>query len=1193
MSGGFQYTPEQTAAITTRGGPLLVSAAAGSGKTKVLVNRILSFITNEDDPCDIGDFLVITYTRAAAAELKSKIRDEISERLSEYPESRHLRRQTTLVHAAQIGTIHSFCAELLRENAHLADISPDFRVADENECRPLKEKVLSDVLDKRYETITDDDGFALLVDTMSGGRDDSRLIEIVLDAHTKLQSHVHPEKWVNTQNSQLELSEYKDASETVWGQLLMTDAREKVRYWRRVLSNILAEAACSPDFIKAYGGSLAATIDSLDGFIRALGNSWDEARLCGDILFPRAGSVKGYEDLKDIRKRCRAAIKKITAVFEYTSAQLFEDMDAVRPAANALLNLVLEFDRAYAAEKKKQSLIDFSDQEHMTAQLLLDDDGKPTKLARSVSARYKEILIDEYQDVNAIQELIFHAVSKSGENIFMVGDVKQSIYRFRLADPSIFLRKYKRFADVESGDEGVGRRIFMSTNFRSKKGVLDAVNFVFKNIMSESFGEMDYTEKEQLNPGRADALTDTPAVELDILDMNAMAVGGDEENPEKTESEAAFVASRIRELIDDGLTVPDEQGLLRRVTYGDFAILLRSVKNKAGVYAQALLNMDIPSGMSSGEHFFEALEVTVALSILDIIDNPRQDVPLITALKSPVYGFSADELAEIRVADKRGGFYDALQKAAETNEKCRSFITQLTALRAIVPDMTTDRLLFKIYDRTDMLAVMGAQRDGEARRENLMKLTQLARRYEANGLKGLGAFMTFVRRLIENGDDPFDTGETISGDVVSIMSIHKSKGLEFPVVILADMSKQFNQTDSKKPLLIHAELGTGMKRTDLQRRITYTTLPRMAVARKLTGEMTAEELRVLYVAMTRAREKLILVATFKDARRELDKLSKNASAPAAPQVLESLNSYAGYILTPVLTRPEAACLLNESVPVAMTNDDTWDIRLTEAEQPQITTVKPQKTAVQSFEARTEDIEAIKEKLNFKYPYESAQELPSKLTATELKGRFTDMEAAEEAEKKLYHNKKIRPYDRPAFITEQTSLAAAERGTALHLAMQYIDYNNCTSLNSVKSELITLHQKKFLSAQQLNAVDPKKIAAFFNEPIGQCILKAKNLYREFKFSLLVRAGDYFDDGGDEEILFQGVIDCAYEQDGKLNIIDFKTDAVTADTLGEKSKLYAGQVISYGRAMARITGKPIGRLILYFFATGKAVDVSDTG
>ncbi len=832
-----------------------------------------------------------------------------------------------------------------------------------------------------------------------------------------------------------------------------------------------------------------------------------------------------------MRARCKAALRKLTELFESASAELFEDMEAVRPAVEELLGLVLEFDRAYAAEKKKRGLIDFSDQEHLTARLLADPEtGEPTALARSVAQRYREILIDEYQDINGIQELIFQACSRGGRNIFMVGDVKQSIYRFRLADPSIFLSKYKSYADLGAEDEDAGRRIFMSTNFRSKKGVLDAVNFVFKNIMSEPFGEMDYTEREFLYPGRADAASETPAVELDILDMSGLGTDEEEESPEKTQTEAAFVARRIKELLDGGLTVPDGENGARPASYGDFAILLRSVRDKAGVYAEALGALGIPAAFDGGEGFFETLEVSTALAVLEITDNPRQDVPLIAALRSPVYGFTADELAAIRLADRGGGYYDALQKAALTDEKCRSFLGELGALRALAPDLTADRLIFRMYDRTDLLAVMGALRDGEARRENLMRLVELAARYEANGAGGLGGFLRFVRRLIENGDEPFEAGEAPSGDAVKLMSIHKSKGLEFPVVLLADTAKRFNLTDTKRPLLMHAALGVGMKRTDFDRRAAYTTLPRMAVARKLSGETAAEELRVLYVAMTRARERLIVVATFRDARRELDKLAKNASAPAAPQALEDISCQAGYILTPVLTRPEAARLLSDGAPEAKPYDGMWDIRLVAAEPAERRERQTPEPPSERAGALPEDVAALSEKLDHTYPYERAASLPSKLTATELKGRFTDYEAAEEAGTPEYLKSAARPYGRPGFVTARTGLTAAERGTALHLAMQYVDYEKCADAAGVRGELKRLTVLGFLTAQQCACVEPGRIAAFFASPLGRSVLSAEQLRREFKFSLLVRAGDYFEGGGDDEILFQGVVDCCYVRTG---------------------------------------------------------------
>jgi ATP-dependent helicase/nuclease subunit A len=1184
----LRLTEAQKSAVEARGTALLVAAAAGSGKTKVLVHRLLGYVTDQNTHCDITEFLIITYTRAAANELRSRILDEISERLAREPDNRHLRRQAALCYEAQIGTIHGFCTDILRENAQLVGLPPDFRVADENESGILKLSVLEELIEARYDAMEKAPGFASLVDAMSAGRDDRRLFDIIFDAHTKLQSHADPVKWVTAQLEMLQNNTACDLSETVWGRYLMDDARRKALHWRSVMQGLLSECALYPDFEKAYAPSVAATIDSLSCFIQALERTWDDARACAAVDFPRPKNAAGCEELKGRRTKCREAMKKTAAIFECASDELLADMETVRPVVTELLRLVLDFDEAYSLKKRKRGLADFSDLEHMTARLLTDGQtGAPSVLAESVADRYREIMVDEYQDCSGVQEVIFNAITKDGRNLFMVGDVKQSIYRFRLADPTIFLEKYKAYKDEPQ--EGEGRRILLSTNFRSRAGILDAVNFIFKNIMSEEFGEMDYTEREFLCPGRTDDDSAEPAVELDILDMSTIETEDDEEGPEKTESEAAFVAGRIEELVRSGLRIPDGQGGTRPVTWGDFAILLRSVKDKAGIYARFLSERGIPAGTSNGEGFFETQEIAVMLSLLEIIDNPMQDVPLIAVLRSPVYRFTPDELAAIRLADKSAGFYTALQKAAEADDKCRAFLEELAAFRETAPDMTSDRLIWHVYNKTGMLGVMGALPGGETRRENLMTLLDLAVRYEQNGYRGLFGFINFVRKLIDSGIEPGEKNEVPAGDAVTILSIHKSKGLEFPIVILADTSKRFNNKDAAKPLLIHARLGVGPKVTDLQRRIEYPTIARLAVARKLTREMLAEELRILYVALTRAREKLIIVATLADAGKELARLNKEASAPVPPQVLESARSMADLLLLPALTRPEAFSLIQDGESTPREGSDVWDIRKSCADIKNELKRSSPTAGTDRVKAGPEAVEALRQKLNYKYPYQEAALIPSKLTATELKGRFADYEAAEEAEATEYIKKRRPPIQRPAFITERTALTASERGTALHLAMQYINFDKCSNISEIRQELQRLREKSFLTAQQADAVAPENILAFFTSPLGRRVLAAEKLYREFKFSLLVPAGDYYDAAGKDEILFQGVVDCCFLENGALHVIDFKSDLVTTETLEEKTRLYAPQLHAYGHAMTRITGLPVKSRLIYFFTLGEVSEV----
>ena len=1240
------FTLEQAAAVAHRGSSLLVSAAAGSGKTKVLVERLISRVMQNDN---INEFLIITYTRAAASELRERIYDEILERLSLEPENRKLRRQSMLCRGAPIGTIHSFCTDVLRENAHIAGLPPDFRVADESECDMIKAEVLDDVMNLAYERLSNSEfnesgggGFLELVDAVSAGRDDKKLIRIILDVHTKLQSNPNPRAWALEQMERLSLLGISDVSETIWGAHLIEKARATATYWLEKMAELDAETKVIPDFEKAYGASIGATLEGLKAFVKALEISWDEAKNHCDIDFPGAKPVKGYEDLKDIRQSCKQAMKKNAETFMSSSSEHIEDIRAVAPAMTELFNLVLEFDSAYSAEKRRRGAVDFSDLEHLVLSILVNEEtGEKTGLAREISRRFKEVLVDEYQDVNAVQELIFQSVSNEGNNIFMVGDVKQSIYRFRLADPSIFLDKYRSYSDINSefgirnselgatGGKcpGGGSKIHLSTNFRSRAGILDAVNLVFGRIMSLKFGEMDYTEREKLIPGRKDENSEfgirnseliaacTPecaipnsefSCEFDIIDMSGISADEDEESPAKTQVEARFIAKRIAEITNGAFMIPDGNGGMRQVAHSDIVILLRSMRDKAWIYAAALQESGIPSDMPGGEGFFETLEISAALSLLEVIDNPMQDIPLASALSGPVYGFTADELASIRSDSKSTDFYAALKKAGEANESCSLFLKDINDLRSVMPDMPADRFIWYVYNKTRLLERVGVMSGGDRRRSNLILLAESARTFEQSGFKGLFGFLTYVRGLRDRGAELIQTSASAhnagAADAVRIMSIHKSKGLEFPVVFLADTSKQFNYMDAQKPLVLHPEMGPGPMRTDRNRRIEYTTLMRMAIQSKLKSEMLAEELRVLYVAMTRAREKLIITAALKDADKEIEKMSKvgeirnsefgirnsetRNEGKIAPQALEDIRSMAGWIIAAAYGSANSQFTIHDSkldVGANCVRPQTTDTTAVGADVPG----RPQamKTDEPSpFLADPCLDEAIIPNSEFRipnshaYPYALAPDLPSKLTVTALKGIHMPSDAAIIPNSEFW----IPNTNRPSFISSKTGLSAAERGTALHTALQHIDFQKCGNAEGIIAELERLTEKKLLTEEQAAVIDSKKILNFFESEIGRRMLKSNKVNREFKFSLLYPAESFYPGGGDDKILFQGVIDCFFEEDGELTVVDFKTDYVTPETLEEKANSYAPQLNAYADALRRITGKRVKQKVIYFFA-----------
>ena len=1183
----FSLTEEQQAAVDNRGGGLLVSAAAGSGKTRVLVERLLARV---EEGADVDRFLVITYTKAAAAELRGRIVEEISDRLALRPTDGHLRRQATLVYKAGISTIHAFCAQLLRECGHLLDLDPDFRLCDEGEAGILMLRALNDVLDKRYEAMDSD--FAQLVDTMSAGRDDARLVQIVLDIRGRVQAHPNPAAWLAQQERAFALEGVTDPVQTPWGELLLTDAAGQASYWRRRMEE--ARDLCERDanLLANYGDSVAQTAQALQQFEEAAAQGWDAARNLLPIPFPTVGRKKMVDDpaaverVKAIRTACKKRLEKLEDWFADSGEDLLADLRTVYPAMRGLFALVRDFEEAYAAEKARRGLVDFSDLEHMAVRLLVGEDGQPSELARQWSGRYDEIMVDEYQDTNEVQNAIFSALSRDGTNLFMVGDVKQSIYRFRLADPTIFLGKYRSFKPYSEAREGEERRVILSRNFRSRPEVLEGCNDLFRAVMSVPFGEMEYADDQALYPGASYEPDPAYCVELDALDGD---IDG-EEGAEKVSRdllEARFAARRIRELLDEGFPVSDGEGGTRPVRPSDMVILLRSPNTVLRHYARALAERDILWEAEGGGDFFGSTEISVALSLLQIVDNPRQDVPLISVLRSPVYGFSADRLAEIRAASPDTDFYAALE--ADDGEDSRAFLAELDDLRFGSGDMSSHQLLWHIYDRTNLLGIFGAMEEGEARQGNLLALAELARQFEGSGHKGLFRFLTYLTRLRENGNTltPPTPGRTGGG--VRIMSIHKSKGLEFPVVLLCGLARRLNREDMSRPILFHPKLGVGPKGLDVERGIEYPTLARMAVARQLEREMMAEELRLLYVAMTRAKEKLILSVALTGGGKDMEKLAGDSGYPVDPQVLLACQSVGQWVLLHALCRPEAGALRRAAgqevaIPEAPLGPQ-WDIRFVDGTA--LTQAPPRRWMAPEREIEeNEDWTDLTGLLRWTYPHGAEVAIPSKLTATQLKGRALDEEAAEEAPRPS------RPlsFGRPRFAAEELGLTAAQRGTALHQVLQYIDFERSETVEGVRAEISRLVEQQYITPQQGEAVDPAPIAAFFQSDLGQDLLSSVSLRREFKFSILEPAHRYYPQAGEgEQVLFQGVVDCYYETLEGITVVDFKTDRVTKATLAHRAEHYRPQLEAYSRALEEITGKRVIRRVLWFFALGRSVDL----
>ncbi len=1183
---GIQLTDSQRAVVEDRGGRVLVSAAAGSGKTRVLVERLFSRVLGGEQ-ADLDDFLIITYTRAAAAELRERIAGELSRRMADRPGDRHLQRQLLLVYQADIRTIDGFCTALLRENVHLLDLgdqgalTADFRVMDEDEAALLRQRVLPQVLEEFYTGMTP--GQIQLADCFGFGRDDRGLEELVLELHDRVQSHAYPERWLEEQKA-VWAALPEDGGETVFGRALLDRVARKAGHWARLLARAREEMRADATVEKAYAPGFSDVAAQMTALSAAAEESWSAARE-RIPSFPRLAAARKcpLPELKDRMKvlwdRCKKETAGFCAILEVSGAEAGEDLRRLAPAMEALLALCMDFGAACQREKLRRNAADFSDQEHYAVRLLLGEDGRPTALAEITASRYREVMVDEYQDTNQVQNCIFDAVSQGGRNLFTVGDVKQSIYRFRLADPTIFLEQYRVYPDAACAGEGEPRRILLSRNFRSRAPVLDAANFVFSQLMSREMGDVDYGEAERLHFGASWL----PVREDCQTEFHLLLPPQDGGETPGALLEARFAAARIAALLEEGYPVTDEEtGELRPCRAEDIVVLMRSPGPRLRHYAGALAERGIPCATEEDEDFFSSMEVAAVLSLLEILDNPRQDVPLIAVLRSPLVGFTMDRLAMIRGGHPSGDFYEAL--CADGEEDCVRFRERLEELRSLARDMSVYRLLWRIYNRWNVLGVFGAMAGGERRRENLIALCEHARKFESAGYRGLFAFVVHLRRLLETGRQPAVASGAPSGGV-QIMSIHRSKGLEFPIVILADMGKRFNQADLQAPVLVHPRLGLGPMYVDLDRRIRYPTIAREAVSACLDRESRSEEMRVLYVAMTRAKEKLIMTASMRAPQRRLKELAALPVLPVPPETVSGARSMAEWVLLPLLQRREAAPLRalaeQEEGAWALTEDEPWLVALHEAD-PYAAPPVPEKAA-EAAASNREALPVDREALDFVYPCPAACTAPTKLTATQLKGREKDREIARET---------VQPYVRqsfaaPRFLSGGRPLTAAERGTAVHLVMQYLPLAEGTDVSAVVEDLFA---RRLLTREQADAVDQEAVRRFLSSPLAGELRRAERVEREYRFSLLMPGKDYFPGLTDgEEVMLQGVVDLFAVSDGAVTVVDFKTDFVTEKTLPDRAEAYRPQLAAYSAALERILELPVRRRVLYFFSTGRTVEV----
>ncbi len=1161
-----ELTSEQKLAVTDRGGKLLVSAAAGSGKTKVLVDRLMGYVQDPVNPAQIDDFLIITYTKAAASELRSKIAAKLSELIALNPGNQHLQRQMMRLYLAKISTVHAFCTDILRQYAYKLDISADFRVADENECLQLQFKALEHILDHAYETAGSNPDFRAFVDSQGFGRDDRQIPEIILKGYSSSRCQKNPEQWLDwcICDGVIQL---QDAAKTAWGAYLLKDLKKYVSLHIEVLDRY-AQIASGMDGMEKPVALLRDTIRQLQ--LLSDSQTWDDVIRYKDIDYGRLTfSKKGNEleiaeEIKVARTACKEGVAKRLRPFSEDSVQILADLSASAAAARGLVGLVREFTKEYDRLKKVRGILDFSDLEHLTLDLFRGKNRNSiTSVANEVGSCFREIMVDEYQDSNKIQDAIFASLTEKRQNCFMVGDVKQSIYQFRLAEPGIFIDKYSNYKDATKANAGEGRRILLSHNFRSSAGVISGVNDVFARCMSPEVGGLWYGESEMLREGIRHTPLNEPEVSLCAISVDSDTYA----------EEANFVADQILELLD-GSHFVREGKLLRPIRPEDIAILLRSPGSVGGEFQFALKNRGIQCATGDTADLLCTEEVAAVISLLQVISNPLQDIPLAAALTGPVFGFTAEDLAILRSYDRQSNLYTLLCKAKEA--KSIAFLKLLKMLRQKARLSSVTELLSAVYTETGLLSTYSAFPDGETRLDNLQTFYQVVSNFEASGPKEISLFLEFLEAAKERG---LIIGGTLQDKgAVTLMSIHKSKGLEFPVVFLCGLSRRFNQESVRGQVLCDKDLGLGLSYVDTNLRVRYPNLAKRAIALKTLKESLSEELRVLYVAMTRAKDRLIMTYADKNLDTTLHELAMRLKLSAPELLCMEAGCPGDWVLQTALGKTEAGALfaLGGNPGCAKVGEHPWEISVTPGYVNECSTSLQEDAGRVSSQA----IEKLRQSLSFVYSHIPATGIPSKLTATQLKGREVDREIAE-GTTSLKQAEFRGPADRV--------IRGKTYGNAMHAVMQYIDFSACTSEENICKEIQRMVDERLISQEQADMANTDDLWAFFQTTFGQKLQKSDNVLREFKFSVLEDASKYYPDTGDEKILLQGVVDCAIVEEDGLIVLDFKTDRVTEQTLPKIAEQYKAQVLAYASALKRIYQKPVKSAWLYFFATNSFVDV----
>lgn len=1213
------WTAEQQKVIDLRNRNILVSAAAGSGKTAVLVERIIQRITDEREPVDVDRMLIVTYTEAAASEMKERIAAAIEKQLEQRPGDARLEQQAALIHTAPITTIHSFCLSVIRDHFHVIGIDPGFRIVEEGELKLLKQDVLDELLEECYEK--GDEEFLEFTEKFGRGKNDRRIEELILKLYEFSCSYPCPGKWLDSC-----VMAYK--SEDMLSSGFVKNAELRVRRRGKDIGGILDRALkiCEePDGPYMYADMIESDRKYLDRIIKAEdfeamydavnGFAWKRLSTKRDETV----SPEKKEEVKKLRKQAKKLVEGLQAAYFYAPWQVWaEDMRDASGSMATLSGLVKQFSKLLGEKKRSRNMIDFNDMEHFALSILTEEkDGHtaPSRVAEEYQERFEEVMIDEYQDSNLVQEAILTSVSrmeKGQNNIFMVGDVKQSIYRFRLSRPELFMEKY----DTYTLEDSACQRVDLHKNFRSRPEVLDSANYLFEQIMQRGFGGIEYDENAALYPGAdfPEKPEDTDSgfsyrTELLLMDKKEAAVRTAEGGGDAKKAEARMIARRIRELTDSGMVYDRAEGACRRVRYRDIVILTRSIKGWAESFSSVLAEEGIPAYSVSREGYFETYEVSVLMDYLRILDNARQDLPLAAVLTSPFGGLDVQELARIRLAFPELPFYEAYvwyaetedlpEEEGKTREKLESFYGQIAYFRRKVPYTPIHELLAEIIDRTGYGTYISAMPGGAQRQANVEMLVEKAAAFEGTSYKGLFNFIRYIEQLRKYDVDYGEAGILDEqADTVRIMSIHKSKGLEFPIVFAAGMGKAFNMQDVRGSVILHPELGAGLDVVDLEQRTKAPTFLKKMIQEEAALESLAEEMRVLYVAVTRAKEKMILTGVcdvsenLEERIREAENGENRAEEEGRPGQME------------LYRLEEAKTCLDWIIPAVFSGKDgrirrdcPVEVRLFTAEDLQC-----EKEAEHTADVLARDTlehwdctrrhapeyaERLKSQMEYVYPWEAEGQMKLKFTVSELKKRTS---LQEEAGEEMYQEPEVVPLI-PRFLTEEETLTGASRGSAYHKLLELLDFTENYDDGLLAQVIRENKAAGKLTGEMADCIRTGDILHFLNCESGRRMARAAaqgKLYREQPFVLGVPSEEiYPEDRSGETILVQGIIDVYFEEPDGLVVLDYKTDQVrTADELKEK---YHAQLDYYAQALEQLTEKPVKEKIIYSFTLRKEIAV----